>query len=88
MKTTITINGQINGNNRLLRSISTFDSKTEDAGFNNYKLLFPTKKAAKKALWEAFKYLRNEEKGYGGISYSKNGFLRYDASVAEIKDTQ
>lgn len=86
MTTTITINGQINGNFRLLRAISTFDSKTEEAGFNNYRIIFTTKAAAKKALWEAFKYLRSEAPCYGRLSYSKHGVLSYDASVAKIKD--
>lgn len=88
MTTIITINGQISGNNRLLRAITTIDSKSESTGFNNYRVIFPTKAAAKKALSEAFKYLRSEEPEFakGGISYSKYGSLSYDASRAEIKD--
>jgi hypothetical protein len=86
MKTSITITGQINGNSRLVNAISTYESETNSIEFNNYQIIFPTKKSAKKALWEAFKYLRSEEPEFakGGISYSKYGSLRYDASRAEI----
>lgn len=88
MTTTITINGQINGNFRLLGAIQTSSSKKEDAGFNNFRLIFPTKAAAKKALWEAFKYLRSEAPCYGRLSYSKHGILSYDASTAKIEDNK
>ena len=87
MKTEILIHGQINGNNRLLRAISTYDSIKKDIGFNNYSLEFPTKKQAKKALWEGWKYLKQGEPEYvRKDDYSKHGILRYDASVAKIKD--
>ena len=90
MTTSIEISGQISGNSTLANSISTFDSEMKRTMFNGYKITFKTKAAAKKALWEAFKYLRKEEPDFakGGIHYSKYGSLRYDASTAKILDNQ
>jgi hypothetical protein len=88
MKTSIEISGQISGNSTLANAINTFDSEMKRTMFNGYKITFKTKKAAKKALWEAFKYLRNEEPEFarGGIFYSKHGSLRYDASYAKLSE--
>ncbi len=88
MTTIITINGQISGNNRLLRAITTIDSKSESTGFNNYRVIFPTKAAAKKALWEGYLSLKENEPDFvRRDDYSaKHGSLSYDASSAKIQD--
>lgn len=87
METIIIIEGQPNGNSRLVRAISTYESVKKDIGFNHYALVFKTKKEAKKALWEGWKYLkRNEPEFVRKDDYSKHGFLRYDASSARIID--
>lgn len=88
MKTTITITGQISGNHALANSIATLDSETKRIMFNGYQITFSTKAAAKKALWQAYKYLRLQEPEFAkfGISYSKYGTLQYDASTAKIND--
>ena len=89
MKTEIRVRGQINGNSILCRAIQTNNCDARSTNFFGYCLTFPTKKAAKKALWEAYKYLRSSEPEFakgGGISYSKYGYLSYDASKAEIVD--
>ncbi len=88
MTTTVKITGQLNGN-RTLRNAIQYD-ELRDAGFGNYRLIFKTKKAAKKALWEAFKYLRStiDEPNVGCIGdlrYSKFGTLAWDASTATIQ---
>lgn len=87
MKTNIIITGQISGNHTLVNAISTYESEKHNIGFNNYRLSFPTKAAAKKALWEAFKYLRADKQDAYALmlSYSKHGSMRYDASRAEIR---
>jgi hypothetical protein len=91
MKTTIFISGQISGNHTLRNSLLTFNAEEERAMFNGFRIIFQTKKEAKKAMWEAFKELRAAEidkYGYnasmGGVRYSKFGSLYYDASKAEI----
>lgn len=85
MLTKILIEGQISGNFTLARSLSSFSTITEKTSFNGFRIVFKTKKEARKALWEAFKYLRNNEPEFKrGISYSKYGLLRYDASSAKI----
>lgn len=86
MTTIIEITGQPTGNGRLARAIQTHESEMRSGQFYGYIVTFKTKAAAKKALWEAFKYLRSEEPEFakGGISYSRYGSLRYDASQAQI----
>lgn len=86
MKTTITITGQISGNITLRGAIATFDSEIKKTMFNGYEITFNTKKEAKKALWEAFKYLRADKQDAQAsmLAYSKSGSLRYDASRASI----
>lgn len=86
MTTTIFITGQIGGNHTLASAIGTYESSTKTGMFYSKIITFPTKKAAKKALWEAFKYLRQdkEDAQASRLAYSKFGSLRYDASVAQI----
>lgn len=89
MKTSIVISGQINGNHRLRNAILTHEAEERKTMFNGYEITFPTKKAAKSALWSAFKYMKADEPGItnrlGGLRYNKFGSLYYDASKAEIE---
>ena len=87
MTTSIFITGQISGNFKLLNAIYTYESEKRGIGFNNYQLIFKTKKEAKKALWDGFNYLkRNEPDFVRHDDYSaKHGTISYDASRAEIK---
>jgi hypothetical protein len=88
MKAFISITGQISGNRTLLNSIPSNGSQTTSLPFNGFKINFSTKKDAKKALWEAYKSLRSdkEDARKSLLSYSKDGFLNYDASTAKIID--
>ena len=88
MKTEIRVRGQINGNSVLCRAIQTHNCDVRSTNFYGYCLTFPTKKAAKKALWDGYKFLKSQEPDFakGGIRYSKYGTLSYDASKAEIVD--
>lgn len=83
MKTTIEVTGQLNGNRALVNSISCNDRK--NLPYGGYVLTFDTKKEAKKALWEAFKYMRANDMT-SRLQYSKYGWLTYDASEARIQD--
>lgn len=88
MRTEIHITGQINGNHTLRNALSGA-SEIKEGMFNSQIVVFATKAAAKKALWDAFKYLRQEEPDMvgriGGTRYSKFGALYYDASQAVIQ---
>lgn len=90
MKTTIEISGQISGNFRLRSALATAECIIYPSMFNGFRLTYPTKKQAKKALWDGYKKLRQNEPemgtGIGGIRYSKWGSLSYDASTASIQD--
>lgn len=90
MKTSIVISGQISGNHTLLNAIVTHECERKDLMFNNYRLTFATKKAARKALWDGFNYLKRtlDEPNVGsiaGLNYSKFGQLTWDASRAVIE---
>ena len=87
MTTSIIISGQISGNHTLASAIATYESEVRDGMFYSKIVTFPTKKAAKKALWEAFKHLRQdkEDAQASRLRYSKSGELYYDASVAKIQ---
>lgn len=86
MKTSIHISGQINGNFKLRSAIITANCEEKKGMFNAIELVFPTKKAAVKALSEAYQsFVRDgERKGLGGITYSRGYSLGYDASTAKI----
>lgn len=88
MKTTITITGQIGNNMTLRGAIETRDSETKCTMFNGYEITFATKKEAKKAMWEAYKYLKadKEDARASRLAYSKYGLLKYDASTAKINN--
>ena len=86
MKTTISITGQVSGNHTLKSALSTVDS-VETSHFQDYRIEYPTKKQAVKALSDAFQQLKAEELDYykeGGISYMRGYSLSYDASRAVI----
>lgn len=89
MKTVITITGQISGNRTLLNAIPSDGNSTKHLPFYGYAITFKTKKEAKKALWEAYKLLRQdkEDAEKSMLSYSKFGWLNYDASKAKISET-
>ena len=55
MKTTITITGHIMGNYKLRNAIVTAQSTERAVMFNGIQLTFQTKKAAVKALSDAYK---------------------------------
>ena len=86
MQTTIFISGQPNGNRKLANAIATRDSETNNAGFGNYQIIFKTKSEAKKALWNGYLSLKeNEPEFVRKDDYSaKYGTLSYDASSATI----
>lgn len=88
MQTTILVTGQPSGNITLSGAIQTYESEKIKGMFYGYKIIFPTKAKAKKAMWEAYKYLRRNEPEFAktGISYSKHGYLKYDASQAIIQE--
>ena len=90
MKTSIEISGQISGNRTLLNAIPSDGNSTKSLPFYGYVVTFKTKKEAKKALWEAYKSLRQdkEDAEKSMLSYSKTGSLSYDASKAKIIDNQ
>lgn len=77
----------MNGNFTLRSAIANHECEIKKS-FNDFRLVFPTKKAARKALWEAFKYLRSqypeEVGGISGINYAKQSLLTYDSSIARI----
>jgi acyl-ACP thioesterase len=86
MKTQIRITGQVAGNNRLHLHLQENAEKVERF-FQDFILIFHTKKEAKKALWTAYKNLKELEPDFyrdGGISYFKGIQLIYDASSAII----
>lgn len=87
MKTSIYISGQISGNSTLRNAIITADCEEKKKMFNAIELTFPTKKAAEKAMWEAYKSLRQDKQDAQAsqLRYSK-GYISYDASTAKITE--
>ena len=86
MKTSILITGQISGNRNLLMKIQTIDSEVKKLPFNDYEVIFNTKKEAVKALSEARRAIKEEEPEFfnEGVSYTRGYVLNYDASSAKI----
>lgn len=85
-KTTININGQLNGNFKLLSAIGGNHERTQ---FNGFKIYFETKKEAAKAIRDAYNKLIQDEpeskNRIGGIGTNKTRtLLEYDASKAKI----
>jgi len=85
MKTSIYISGQINGNSTLRNAIITAECEEKKGMFYSITLTFSTKKAAEKAMWEAYKSLRADKQDAQAsqLRYHK-GFISYDASTAKI----
>lgn len=88
MITEIFISGQISGNHTLRNAIITADSIERPAMFNGLYITFQTKKAACKALWNAYKKLRQDkyDAKASALSYCAKQSIRYDASSARIVD--
>jgi hypothetical protein len=90
MKTSILISGQISGNFTLANKISVVGNdimELKNGMFNSKIIVFETKRAAEKALWEAYKSLRQdkEDAQASRLRYSK-GYISYDASTAKITE--
>jgi hypothetical protein len=90
MKTSIYISGQINGNFTLANKISAVGNnivELKNGMFNSKIIVFETKKAAEKAMWEAYKSLRQDKEDARAsiLRYSK-GYISYDASTAKISE--
>lgn len=91
MKTSIFISGQISGNFTLRNAISNavkgVNCEEKKGMFNSITLTFPTKRAAKKAMWEAYTRLRQDKQDAQAsrLRYSK-GHISYDASTAKITE--
>ena len=86
MKTQINITGHPVGNLRLRLHVGKEAEKIEQS-FCNYVLFFRTKKEAKKALWTAYKNLKELEPDFyrdRGIRYFPGLMVIYDASSAKI----
>lgn len=90
MKTTIHITGAISGNAKLRNKIVTAECEVLRGMFNSHILNFPSKKAAVKALSNAYQSFCNEypeEKNrISGFKYSRGNSLSWDASRAVILD--
>jgi hypothetical protein len=87
MKVAITISGQIGGNNRLYRALDISKSiDITNMPYYGYRITYPSKTFAKRAIQQAFQYLRAQEPEFkGGIQYGyKKESLTYDASQAVI----
>ena len=85
MKTTIEITGQISGNHALLSALNNYDADYKKLPFYGHSLTFRTRKDARKALWDGYRYLlANEPEFRHGISYCAKHSLSYDASKARI----
>ena len=83
MKTQIVITGQISGNSTLRNAIKC-DEPAAQGMYYSYIYTFKTKRAACKALWDAYRYLRSE--GETCLSYLPKRCLNYDASYARIEN--
>jgi len=85
MKTHIEITGQISGNFRLLNALNAWECESKKLPFDGFLLTFETRKAARRALWQGFRYLRAAEPEFKhGIGYCPKHSLSYDASKAVI----
>ena len=86
MKTSITITGQISGNRNLLLKLQTNNCEVYNLPFNDYELVYLSKKDAVQALSEARKSIKKEEPEFynEGVSYIRGYLLNYDASYARI----
>lgn len=91
MKTSIIISGSgLSSKRTLLLACTTFEAEQKNLMFNNYELMFPTKRAAIKALSEAYQHLHSDKEDWENscASYCRGGSLSYDAGIAKIKPTE
>lgn len=89
MRTEIHITGQINGNYTLRNALSGAE-EIRNGMFNSHIAVYTSKAAAKKALSQAYRYLRGEidpsDIGrIGGLRYSSGNAIYWDASQAVIQ---
>ena len=82
MKTTIEIKGQLNGNFKLRNAID--NGEVKERPFNCYSIFFNTKRDAKKALKDAYKYMKANDHD---VELIRGEVLLYDASSASIQPT-
>jgi len=84
MITVIEIKGQIQGNSTLRNAIVKAGSQDQRTNNGGYRIEFNTKKEARRALWDAYRKIRQDEPGE--VSYSPGTILSYDASTARISE--
>jgi len=86
METVIEITGQVNGNFKLRSACCTTECTDIKKHFQNFTLVFKTKKDAVKALSEAYQYLKSDKEDWEASigSYLRGYSLNYDASRAKI----
>ena len=84
MRTVIEIKGQIQGNSTLRNAIVKAGSQDQRTNNGGYRIEFNTKKEARRALWDAYRKIRQDEPGE--VSYSPGTILSYDASTARISE--
>jgi hypothetical protein len=89
MQTKIRISGQNNGNFTLHSAIVNSNCEVKTF-FNDFILVFASKKEAFNALSKGYQKLRIEEPTevgkISGINYRRASFLSYDASQAVIEN--
>jgi len=91
MKTSIVITGSgISSKHILLSYCSTIDSELKKLMFNNYELLFNSKKEATRALSEAYRCLKSYREDWEAScgAYCYGSSLDYDAGNARITKTE
>ena len=87
MKTSIMITGSgLNSKTTLKNAIMTFDCDLNRLNFNNFEIVFNTKKEAVNALSEAYKHLSHDKEDWKAScgSYTRGRSLSYDAGIASI----
>jgi ferritin-like metal-binding protein YciE len=84
MKTTIIITGQFAGNIILKNAIQTNNCEVKKH-FNNFTIVFNSKKEVVKALQEANQYMIRNGYNIGSwFSYTRGKSISYDASIARL----
>ena len=87
MKAQIRIVGQLSGNFKLRQVCTSSDLIEETKFFNDIILKYPSKKAAIKALSDAYQYLKQDREDWIDSigSYTRGIILFYDASSARFE---
>ena len=88
MKTNIRITGQPMGNLKLRSACITDELVEEKKFFNDFVLIYPSKKYAVKALSEAYQHLKSDKEDWGAscATYRRGISITYDASRACIEE--